>query len=144
MQRFPFVYFSKLQNATVISGCFPGPPPLPDFPTRLAVSYNLSGALTGFVVGLAGVGAGALMMPLLLLLGVNPVTAVATDLWFAALNKTVAAGIHGRAGQIDWGVVRRLWLGSLPVAVAVVLLVSLGARLQKLDWLGSAIGLWCC
>lgn len=106
----------------------------------LDVSYSLSGALTGFVVGLTGVGGGALMMPLLLL----PVTAVATDLWFAALTKTVAAGIHGRAGQIDWGVVRRLWLGSLPVAVAVVLLVSLVARLQKLDWLGSAIGLWCC
>lgn len=106
----------------------------------LDVSYSLSGALTGFVVGLTGVGGGALMMPLLLLLGVNPVTAVATDLWFAALTKTVAAGIHGRAGQIDWGVVRRLWLGSLPVAVAVVLLVSLGARLQKLDWLDSAIG----
>lgn len=86
------------------------------------------------------------MMPLLLLLllGVNPVTAVATDLWFAALTKTVAAGIHGRAGQIDWGVVRRLWLGSLPVAVAVVLLVRLGRGCRSWTGWAAPSGLWCC
>ncbi|MBF7731017.1 sulfite exporter TauE/SafE family protein [Pseudomonas sp. N040] len=103
-------------------------------------SYTLAGALTGFVVGLTGVGGGALMMPILLLLGVNPITAVATDLWFAALTKLVAAGIHSRAEQVDWTVVRRLWLGSLPLALLIVLLVSAGASVQKVDWLGQAIG----
>jgi uncharacterized membrane protein YfcA len=44
------------------------------------------GPLTGFVVGLTGVGGGALMTPILLLFfGVSPVTAVATDLWFASV-----------------------------------------------------------
>ena len=40
-------------------------------------SYTLAGALTGFVVGLTGVGGGALMTPILLLFfGVAPATAI--------------------------------------------------------------------
>ena len=76
-------------------------------------AYTLAGALTGFVVGLTGVGGGALMTPILLLVfGVNPLTAVATDLWFAALTKLVAARIHNQRGQVDWVVVKRLWRGK--------------------------------
>ena len=105
-------------------------------------SYTLAGAVTGFVVGLSGVGGGALMTPILLLFfGVAPTTAIATDLWFAVITKIVAAGIHNKRGQIDWQVVRRLWLGSLPVALIVVLLVSYGAKVQKISWLSQAIGL---
>jgi uncharacterized membrane protein YfcA len=104
-------------------------------------AYAVAGALTGFVVGLTGVGGGALMTPILLLFfGVSPVTAVATDLWFAAITKVVAARIHGGAGQIDWQVVRRLWMGSLPVAILVVLGVSLGAKVMKVAWLTQVIG----
>ena len=45
------------------------------------VPYILAGALTGFVVGLTGVGGGAMMSPMLLLVfNVSPVTAVVTDL----------------------------------------------------------------
>ncbi len=104
-------------------------------------AYALAGALTGFVVGLTGVGGGALMTPILLLVfGVAPTTAIATDLWFAAITKVVAARIHNGAGQVDWVVVKRLWMGSLPVALVVVMLVSLGAEVQKVDWLTQAIG----
>ena len=81
------------------------------------------------------------MTPILLLFfGVSPVTAVATDLWFAAITKVVAARIHNGAGQIDWQVVRRLWMGSLPIAILVVLGVSLGAKVMKVAWLTQAIG----
>jgi uncharacterized membrane protein YfcA len=104
-------------------------------------SYAVAGALTGFVVGLTGVGGGALMTPILLLFfGVAPTTAIATDLWFAAITKLVGARIHSDAGQVDWQVVRRLWAGSLPVALAVVVWVSLGSPLGKIDWLTQAIG----
>lgn len=104
-------------------------------------SYAAAGALTGFVVGLTGVGGGALMTPILLLVfGVAPTTAIATDLWFAAITKMVGAAIHHDAGQVDWQVVRRLWSGSLPMALAVVLVVSLGGPLVKVDWLTQAIG----
>ena len=49
------------------------------------VMLIVAGALTGLVVGLTGLGGGALMTPLLLLFfGVAPLTAVGTDLWFAA------------------------------------------------------------
>ena len=105
------------------------------------VPYVLAGAFTGFVVGLTGVGGGALMTPILLIVfGVAPTTAIATDLWFAAITKMVGARVHHKNGNIDWQVAKRLWLGSLPIALLVVLLVSFGARLEKLDWLTSAIG----
>lgn len=87
----------------------------------------LSGALTGFVVGLTGVGGGALMTPLLLLFfGVAPVTAVGTDLWFAAATKAVASRIHHGEGLIDWQIVRRLWAGSLTASGVTLLLLRFG------------------
>lgn len=105
------------------------------------VSYIAAGALTGFVVGLTGVGGGALMTPLLLLFfNVPPVTAVATDLWFASLTKLVGAQTHRKSGKIDWQIVKHLWTGSLPVAMATVLLIHFGMKFQKVDWLTSAIG----
>jgi uncharacterized protein len=72
----------------------------------------------GLLVGLTGVGGGALMTPLLVLLfGVAPATAVGTDLWFAAITKLAGSAIHNRLGGVDWGVARRLWVGSLPAAL---------------------------
>ena len=74
----------------------------------------VAGASTGLIVGLTGVGGGALMTPLLLLFfGVAPMAAVGTDLWFAAITKLFAARIHQGHGLIDWQVARRLWWGSL-------------------------------
>lgn len=103
--------------------------------------HAVAGAFTGFVVGLTGVGGGALMTPILLLFfGVAPQTAVATDLWFAALTKLAALPMHQRGGSVDWQVVRRLWLGSLPVALVTVALVAAGAQVGRIDWLTRAVG----
>jgi uncharacterized membrane protein YfcA len=103
--------------------------------------YVMAGAATGFVVGLTGVGGGALMTPMLLLFfGVSPVTAVATDLWFAVITKLVAARVHNKAAQVDWQVVRWLWAGSLPMAMLVVVVVSLIGPLAKVGWLTKTIG----
>lgn len=104
--------------------------------------YLLAGALTGFIVGLTGVGGGALMTPILLLFfGIPPVTAVATDLWFAAITKMFGALIHHRSGQVDWQVVKRLWAGSLPAALLVVILISLNTGITKVNWLTFTIGI---
>jgi uncharacterized membrane protein YfcA len=104
-------------------------------------NYTLAGAITGLVVGLTGVGGGALMTPILLLFfGVAPATAIATDLWFAAITKVVAARIHHGNGQVDWVVVKRLWCGSLPVAMLVVGVVTMGFKVSKVVWLTQAIG----
>lgn len=104
-------------------------------------SYALAGALTGFVVGLTGVGGGALMTPILLIFfGVSPATAIATDLWFAAITKLVGARVHHSNGNVDWLIAKRLWLGSLPMALLIVVIVSLGSQVGKVDWLTKAIG----
>lgn len=105
-------------------------------------AYATAGALTGFFVGLTGVGGGALMTPILLLVfGVAPTTAIATDLWFAAITKLVGAAIHQNAGEVDWQVVKRLWSGSLPISLLVVLFVGLGSPLNRVSWLTQTIGL---
>lgn len=104
-------------------------------------AYALAGAVTGLVVGLTGVGGGALMTPILLFwFGVVPTTAVATDLWFAVITKLVGVTIHHRAGQVDWQVARRLWAGSLPIALAVVVYVGTAGEFAKMDFLTRAIG----
>jgi hypothetical protein len=80
---------------------------------------TLLGALVGLVVGLTGVGGGSLMMPLLVLtVGVAPLPAVGTDLWFAAITKLAAGPILQRRRLIDWSVVGTLWAGSLPASAA--------------------------
>jgi len=104
-------------------------------------SYAVAGAVTGFVVGLSGVGGGALMTPLLLLFfGVAPATAIATDLWFAAITKMFGARVHHAAGNVDRQIARRLWWGSLPIALLAVTLVASGGHIPKVNWLTRAIG----
>lgn len=86
----------------------------------------VAGALTGLIVGLTGVGGGALMTPLLLLIfGVAPLAAVGTDLWFAAITKIFATRIHHAHGLIDWQVAKRLWMGSLTASAATLLWMQL-------------------
>lgn len=101
----------------------------------------VAGALTGLVVGVTGVGGGALMTPILLLFfGVVPTVAVGTDLWFAAITKLVAARIHHRHGLIDWQVAKRLWWGSLPASVITLVLIKTATvNPQGLQLLKSAI-----
>lgn len=82
----------------------------------------VAGALTGLLVGLSGVGGGALMTPMLLLIfGVAPLAAVGTDLWFAAITKMFASRVHHGHGLIDWRVVKRLWIGSLSASALTIL-----------------------
>lgn len=85
-----------------------------------------AGAATGLLVGLTGVGGGALMTPLLLLVfGVAPLAAVGTDLWFAAITKLFATRVHHSHGLIDWQVVKRLWMGSLTGSAATLIFMKL-------------------
>lgn len=80
-----------------------------------------AGAGTGVLVGLTGVGGGAVMTPLLLLVfGVAPMAAIGTDLWFAAITKIAATRIHHANDLIDWQVVKRLWCGSLPASAVTL------------------------
>src|SRR5579872_784705 len=87
--------------------------------------YAISGFAVGFLVGMTGVGGGSLMTPILILLfGVHPATAVGTDLLYAAATKTGGTLFHGLARSIEWRVVARLALGSLPATALTLLILS--------------------
>jgi uncharacterized protein len=88
--------------------------------------YTVSGFAVGLLVGMTGVGGGALMTPLLILLfGVHPAAAVGTDLLHAAATKTAGSVVHGLKGTIDWTVVRRLAIGSVPMTLLTIAAMSL-------------------
>lgn len=81
----------------------------------------IAGFGVGAVVGVTGVGGGALMTPILVLLfGVAPVAAVGTDLWFAAITKLVGGWVHHSKGTVDREVLGLLCMGSLPTSVATL------------------------
>lgn len=103
--------------------------------------YVASGLLVGLMVGLTGVGGGSLMTPILILLfGISPVSAVGTDLLYAAATKTVGSAVHGAHATIDWRVVGRLALGSVPAAIITLLaLHSLGVDSHKANHLVSMV-----
>nr|WP_232023949.1 sulfite exporter TauE/SafE family protein [Sulfurivermis fontis] len=84
---------------------------------ELHYAYSVAAFAVGALVGLTGVGGGALMTPILLALGVQPATAVGTDLLYAAITKSCAIPVHQRRRTVQWPVVGRLALGSVPGAV---------------------------
>ena len=87
--------------------------------------YSLSGLAVGLLVGFTGVGGGALMTPLLVLLfGVHPTTAVGTDLLYAGLTKISGSLVHNLNGAVDWRVTRRLASGSVPAAALSLIALS--------------------
>jgi uncharacterized protein len=81
----------------------------------------LFGLGVGVLIGLTGIGGGSLMTPLLILVvGVNPVVAIGTDLAYGAITKTVGGWRHLRKGTVDLGVSKWLAFGSVPGALAGV------------------------
>jgi len=83
-----------------------------------------AGLLVGFTVGLTGMGGGALMTPLLVLLfKVQPLAAVSSDLVAAVIMKPVGGGVHLRRGTVNFALVRWLMVGSVPAAFAGVLVL---------------------
>ena len=75
----------------------------------------VAGLTIGVLVGCVGIGGGALMMPFLLFgLGMDPISALGTDLVYAALIKAVGTAEHRRLKTIDWDRVVSLAVGSLP------------------------------
>ena len=84
----------------------------------------LAGLMVGFVVGLTGMGGGALMTPVLVLLfHIQPLAAVSSDLVAAVIMKPVGGAVHAKRGTVHRGLVGWLVLGSVPSAFAGVLLL---------------------
>jgi uncharacterized protein len=102
----------------------------------------LGSLAVGVVVGLTGMGGGALMTPMLVLLfGVSPLAAVSSDLVASAVMKPVGSVVHLRNGTVRMDLVRWLCVGSVPAAFAGVLVARAlghGARLE--DLIQKALG----
>jgi uncharacterized membrane protein YfcA len=85
----------------------------------------LAGFIVGVVVGLSGMGGGALMTPILVLgFGVEPLAAVSSDLVAAVVMKPIGGGIHFRRGTVHKGLVGWLAAGSVPGALAGSYIIS--------------------
>lgn len=92
-----------------------------EFVDGIQLAYVISGFAVGFLVGMTGVGGGSLMTPMLILLfGISPEKAVATDLIYASITKTGGSLIHGLNKTIDWRIVLRLASGSIPGALLMM------------------------
>ena len=95
------------------------------FDLDLSAGTALAGLLVGLLVGLTGMGSGALMAPILILIvGVTPVTAVGTDLAYAALTKVVGGVQHARQRSVSFRVAGLLAAGSIPASLVSVRLIG--------------------
>ena len=92
----------------------------------MSLIFIASGVLIGCLLGITGVGGGALMTPLLILgFNVPAPIAVGTDLLFSALTKLLGVAIHHKQnGNVDWRIARLLTIGSIPASL--ISLVVLG------------------
>ena len=88
------------------------------------LTLALAGLGVGIVVGLTGMGGGALMTPILVLFfGVPPIAAVSSDLAASAVMKPFGGYVHARRGTVNWRMVAWLCAGSVPSAFLGVLLL---------------------
>lgn len=96
----------------------------------------------GIVVGLTGMGGGALMTPVLVLFfQIPPLTAVSSDLVASAVMKPVGSVVHLRRGTVHLGLVKWLCLGSIPGAFGGVLIArALGRGQEVQDVVRIALG----
>lgn len=108
--------------------------------------FILAGFVVGFLVGLTGVGGGSLMTPILLIFfNIKAAVAVGTDLLYASVTKSVGIFAHGKLGNIDWNIVKRLGIGSIPASIATIFFLntinidSSGAITTIKFWLGVAL-----
>src|SRR3954451_2282531 len=93
--------------------------PMGDLFTLTALSIVVAGLVVGFIVGLTGMGGGALMTPALIFLGVGggeAAVVVTADLTAAAVYKSGGALIHAREGSPNFALARWLIIGSVPMA----------------------------
>lgn len=96
----------------------------------------------GIVVGLTGMGGGALMTPVLVLFfNVAPLAAVSSDLVSAAVMKPVGGFVHLRHGTVRLDLVKWLCVGSVPAAFCGVLVTrALGSGSTVNDVVQKALG----
>lgn len=113
---------------------------------HLDLPLATAGLLVGLLVGLTGMGGGALLTPILVLVfRVNPLTAISSDLLTSLVMKPVGGAVHLRQRTVHWRLVGWLVAGSVPSAFAgAVLIGSIGHSAGVQDDLKLVIGIALC
>jgi uncharacterized protein len=95
---------------------------------HIDLAMSVAGLIVGVVVGLTGMGGGALMTPVLVLFfNTAPSAAVSSDLVTSLFMKPVGGAVHWRRATVHKGIVKWLLVGAVPAAFAgVFVLNSLG------------------
>jgi len=94
----------------------------------------------GLLVGMTGMGGASLMTPLLILVfGISPVTAIGTDIFYAAITKTVGGFQHLKMRTVHRGLAFWLAVGSVPSAIAGVWVIELLQRAYGEDTLDELV-----
>jgi uncharacterized membrane protein YfcA len=85
----------------------------------------VGGLLVGFIVGLTGMGGGALMTPMLIFVfRVDPLVAVSSDVVASLFMKPAGAFVHLRRKTVNLKLVLWLCVGSVPAAFSGALLIQ--------------------
>jgi len=113
---------------------------------HIDLAMSVAGLIVGLVVGLTGMGGGALMTPVLILFfHTTPSTAVASDLVASLFMKPVGGAIHWRQATVHKGIVRWLLVSSIPAAfVGAVILRLLKDSSAAQDGVKLALGAALC
>lgn len=100
------------------------------------IGFSVAGLVVGTAVGATGVGGGSLMTPILILFyGISPAMAVGTDLLYASISKSFGVVLHGQRKTVDWRIVGRMALGSVPAALITLLVLQHFEATKSLDHL---------
>ncbi len=101
---------------------------------KMEIGIIILGVFVGFLVGLTGVGGASLLTPLLMMIGINPVVAVGTDLFYNSITKLFGTIQHWRQKTINGRLVLYFSFGSIPGAViAIVLLKVFDSYFENLE-----------
>src|SRR5436190_11518996 len=94
----------------------------------------------GLLVGMTGMGGGSLMTPLLILVfGIQPVTAIGTDIFYGAVTKTVGAWRHLKKATVHRGIAFWIAVGAVPASIAGVWVIELLQRRYGEDQLNQLV-----
>jgi uncharacterized protein len=109
---------------------------------HLSLAQAGAGLVVGFVVGLTGMGGGALMTPILVVFfHVQALAAVSSDVVASLIMKPFGASVHLRRGTVRTDLVRWLVIGSVPSAFAGVVLLRLVGDGDVNGFLKPALGI---
>jgi uncharacterized membrane protein YfcA len=101
---------------------------------HLDLTLALAGLIVGFVIGLTGVGGGALLTPVLIIFfGISAPAAVSSDIVASLVLKPIGGAVHWRRGTVNLKLVGWLALGAIPGALGGVYVLThvLGANVDN-------------